>query len=417
MANVEAEEATNPGSDQAESADLIIGIPAAADPEEVRRRATKAVTELLARKPIRVLVAYPGNAPSDSQEVPESELEDTLQFLEYAAPQGSAPGVTWLGLANTYAVLLGIAQRFGAKACAVLGADLATLDGESIGLLTQPVLEQRAELVMPIYPPSKYESLLNSGILYPVTQALYGRRVKHPLAADFGASTSMMEQLVQVPRSGTDGAGEGVIWPATQAVVSEKQIAQAHVHARHAAQNDGLDLSTVLSHLVGSLYGDVERQAPLWQRLRGSQPVPILGSSGAPADDGQPVDIRPMLDSFQLASRNLQEVWSLILPPVTLLELKRISRIPAEQFRIPDAFWVRIIYDFALAYRLRTISRAHLLGALTPLYLGWVASYVLEVSSASTYAAEQRIEQLAKAFEDGKPYLLSRWRWPDRFNP
>ena len=166
-------------------------------------------------------------------------------------------------------------------------------------------------------PTINYESLLNSGILLPVTQALEGRSVKHRLAADFGASTSMLEQLVQVPRSGADGAGEGVIWPATQAVVSEKQIAQAHVHARHAAQNDGLDLSTVLSHLVGSLYGDVERQAPLWQRLRGSQPVPILGSSGAPADDGQPVDIRPMLDSFQLASRNLQEVWSLVLPPVT----------------------------------------------------------------------------------------------------
>ena len=79
--------------------------------------------------------------------------------------------------------------------------------------------------------------------------------------------------------------------------------------------------------------------------------------------------------------------------------------------------WVRIIYDFALAYRLRTISRTHLLGALTPLYLGWVASYAQEVGSASPAEAEQRVEKLARAYEDGKPYLLSRWRWPDRFNP
>jgi len=27
------------------------------------------------------------------------------------------------------------------------------------------------------------------------------------------------------------------------------------------------------------------------------------------------------------------------------------------------------------------------------------------------------LERLCTAFENGKPYLLSRWRWPDRFNP
>ncbi len=35
---------------------------------------------------------------------------------------------------------------------------------------------------------------------------------------------------------------------------------------------------------------------------------------------------RPMLETFQLGFRNLQEVWGLVLPPVTLLELKRLAR-------------------------------------------------------------------------------------------
>ncbi len=84
---------------------------------------------------------------------------------------------------------------------------------------------------------------------------------------------------------------------------------------------------------------------------------------------------------------------------------------------MPDELWVRILYDFALAHRLRSISRSHLLGALTPLYLGWVASYVQEAANLSPFAAEQRLEQLARAYEENKPYLLRRWRWPDRFNP
>ena len=133
--------------------------------------------------------------------------------------------------------------------------------------------------------------------------------------------------------------------------------------------------------------------------------------------DPQPIDPQPILDSFLLGSKNLDEVWRLIVPPNSLLELRRLTRLPSEQFRMPDDLWASVVYDFALAYRLRTISRGHLLGALTPLYLGWVASYVREVSTLSNAAAEQRLEQLARAWEEKKPYLLSRWRWPDRFNP
>ena len=84
---------------------------------------------------------------------------------------------------------------------------------------------------------------------------------------------------------------------------------------------------------------------------------------------------------------------------------------------MPDLLWAKIVYDFALAHRLRSIGRTHLLGALTPLYLGWVASYVGEVQAVDAMAAEQRIEQLAEAYENAKPYFVSRWRWPDRFNP
>jgi hypothetical protein len=52
-----------------------------------------------------------------------------------------------------------------------------------------------------------------------------------------------------------------------------------------------------------------------------------------------------------------------------------------------------------------------------PLYLGWAASHVLEVGSQGEAAAEQRIAALASVFEADKPYLVARWRWPDRFNP
>ena len=105
----------------------------------------------------------------------------------------------------------------------------------------------------------------------------------------------------------------------------------------------------------------------------------------------------------------------MVLPPTTLLELKKADRLPAEQFRIPDELWVRIVYDFALAHRLRTIARDHLLRAMTPLYLGWLASYARQVEAPGA-AVQKHLELLCTAYENTKPYFVSRWRWPDRFN-
>jgi hypothetical protein len=122
-----------------------------------------------------------------------------------------------------------------------------------------------------------------------------------------------------------------------------------------------------------------------------------------------------MLQAFRLAHTNLEEVWSLVLPPYTLLGLKRLAAAESAAFRMPDSLWARIVYDFLLAYRLRTINRGHLLGALIPLYLGWVASHINITSSG--LSAESHIESVATAFETEKTYLVSRWRWPDRFNP
>jgi hypothetical protein len=100
-----------------------------------------------------------------------------------------------------------------------------------------------------------------------------------------------------------------------------------------------------------------------------------------------------------------------------LLELRKLARSSSEQFQMPDDLWARIVYDFALAHRLRTINREHLLRSLTPLYLGWAAGYAREMETANEGEVERRLERLSNAYEASKPYLVSRWRWPDRFSP
>jgi hypothetical protein len=124
-----------------------------------------------------------------------------------------------------------------------------------------------------------------------------------------------------------------------------------------------------------------------------------------------------LLESFQLGLANLQPLWGLVLNPSTLLALKRAARVPAAAFLLDDRVWARIVYDFAVAWFSRAMERGQLLHSITPLYLAWVASFANAIEALAPEAIEARVEALCLAFESEKPYLIARWRWPDRFNP
>jgi hypothetical protein len=195
------------------------------------------------------------------------------------------------------------------------------------------------------------------------------------------------------------------------------QICQAQLGTWVPPVESSLDVDAALSQVLGSLFLDMEQHAAMWQRVRGSQAVPTFGA--APPFDEEPraIDVQSMIGSFQLGFRNLQDVWARALPPATLIELSRLARTAQGAFRVPDELWARIVFDFALGHRLRVMNRDHLLRALAPIYLAWVASFVSEIAEVERAAVAARLERLCLAFEAEKPYLLARWRWPDRFNP
>jgi hypothetical protein len=54
-----------------------------------------------------------------------------------------------------------------------------------------------------------------------------------------------------------------------------------------------------------------------------------------------------MLQAFRLAYTNLHEIWSLVLPPNSLLGLKRLAATDAAAFRMPESLWARIVLTFS----------------------------------------------------------------------
>ena len=89
---------------------------------------------------------------------------------------------------------------------------------------------------------------------------------------------------------------------------------------------------------------------------------------------------------------------------------RRTSWASLGRFRFSDRLWTRVVYDFLLAYRARTVYRSHAAQSLAPLYLGRAASVVLETQSRPPAAITQSVTRLCGVFEDEKPYLVDRWR-------
>lgn len=369
-----------------------------------------------------VLVATPDAAPG--QPAAASESFRILSYTPSAPTAGS-----WILTAADFLNTWKLAAEHHAVTALLLGAEAHTLHPEAIRNLA--LASASADLVTPRYDLGPRDGLVNSSMLYPVSRALFGTRPRYPLAIDLGLSARMAERLAAVAQRYTAaGMNTAFLWPVSEAAAAGMTIAEVPVGPRGLPPPDASDLNTLLAQIAGSLFAEIDAKASFWQRARlaysprqaavqaESAPGPVSPES-AESQEVTLADAQPMMDSFRLAYSNLHEIWSLVLPPNSLLGLKKLSILAPAAFRMPDALWVRIVYDFILAYRLRTINRGHLLGALTPLYLAWVASHLLLTSGSGPefIPPEKHIEVLAAAFEADKPYLVSRWRWPDRFNP
>jgi hypothetical protein len=389
--------------------EVVFAVPGAATGDALR--------DTIAR--VRGALNGVGTAPKTVLVHPDGALVDAaspngqpalLPFPITPVDRFPAPGES---VSEAYRTVFLASSRLGAKACIVVGSDPTTLTAEALQRLVQPVVEEGFDLVTPCYLRRRFDALLSSSVIAPLSRALYGKRLRFPVGADFGFSARLVERQLQP----TAERGTMPIWFASDAACGGFKIGQAQLGVPVPVQKDPPDVSAAVAQLLGPLFQDIERNAACWQKIRASQPVPTFGMAAAGADETGAVDVSRMIEAFRLGYRNLQDVWSAVLPPATMVELKRLTQLSPDVFRLSDDIWARIVYDFALAFRLRVMSRDHVLGALTPLYRAWVASYATEVRAAGPSAVEQRLDRLGAAFEAQKPYFVSRWRWPDRFNP
>ncbi len=406
------------------SAEIVIGLPSYNNAETlagVVRATRQGFGESFPEKKAIIVSIDGGSSDGTTDRIAQLSTESGVPLVAVRLP-GSDFVVPYHGIARkgeALHVTMQIARQAGARLCLMLSPDAVAPSSAFVERLAAPVLLEDFDLALPLYLRHKFDGAITSSIVRPLVQALYGRRVQQPMGTEYALSPALVERCLSQNVWGTELSRFGSdIWPTTQAMSGAFKICHVSLGAKNQARPSApVDLATTLNQVMGSLFDDMIRNAHVWQRVRGSLPIEVRGG---PAEGTAPpvsFDSHKLVESLSLGLRNLQDVWALVLAPATLFELRRAAVLPAETFVLPDTLWCRVLFDFALGYRLRTINRTHLLAAFLPLYLGWLGAFVREMQNASDGEAERRVEQLCRVYESEKPYLMSRWRSPDRFNP
>lgn len=318
------------------------------------------------------------------------------------------------GKGSAFRTIFEIARRLKAKACAVVDSDLRSITPEWIELLIRPVLEEGYDYVAPYYLRHKYDGTITNSIVYPLTRALYGQRIRQPIGGDFGFSGRLSEHYLDKHVWESDVARFGIdIWMTTEAIANGARVCQSFLGAKlHTPKDPAADLTSMLVQVLGAVLALMEEHHSAWANVEGSRPVKLFGFQYEVGVEPVHVNVDRMIHTFRQGLADLEPIWRRMLNPRTVEDLLPLKHCPLETFRIPDDLWARLLYDAAAAYHHRVMPREHLLKAMTPLYLGRTATFVLETQGLTSAEAEGRIEALCQAFEKQKPYLIERWGTP-----
>ena len=315
------------------------------------------------------------------------------------------------GKGSAVRTVFAAAREAKARACAIVDADLRSITPEWIDLLVSPVLRQDYDFVAPLYHRHKYDGTITNSIVYPLTRALYGRRVRQPIGGEFGFSGRLAEAYLEQPVWESEVARFGIdIWMTTTAITGSFRVCQAFLGAKiHDAKDPGVDLAAMLTQVVGAVFALMETHAGSWRDVSGSIPVPEFGFEYTVGLEPVRVNVERMVGIFASGVQELAEIWERVLDPETMAQVRALAAVSGDAFRFPVGVWVRAVYDFALAHHRRAINREHLLKSLTPLYLGRTASFVLETAGSDANDVEEAIEAVCLEYERMKPYLIERW--------
>ncbi|HTS02335.1 MAG TPA: glycosyltransferase [Thermoanaerobaculia bacterium] len=397
--------------------DILVGIPSFNNARTIGH-VVRAVAAGLARHfpgQKTLLVNSDGGSTDGTREIVErTELGELAEVLVDAVPESPlarivTPYSGLPGKGSALRTIFRIAADLDVRACCVVDSDLRSISPEWVELLLTPVHRHGYDFVAPLYARHRYDGTITNTIVYPLTRALYGFRVRQPIGGDFGFSGDLARRFLAwedwegpVARYGID------IFMTTTALAEGRRVCQSFLGAKlHDPKDPGADLQDMFVQVVSTLFGLMESFQAAWRTVAASRRTRVFGLPYAVGLEPVPVRVERLVEIFRKGAAELPPIWESFLdrPLVDAVRAAASGDAP----RLDDETFVRVVYGAAAGYAGRRLPGETLLRSLVPVYLGKVATFVEETRSASADEAEERLESLALTYEREKPLLLSLW--------
>jgi glycosyltransferase involved in cell wall biosynthesis len=319
------------------------------------------------------------------------------------------------GKGKAFRRIFEVAHALKAKAVVVVDSDLRSITPEWIQLLAGPILFKNFDYVTPLYSRHKYDGTITNSLIYPLTRALYGIKIRQPIGGEFGFSAKVLNHYMEKDIWDTDVAYYGIdIWMTSVALANGYKICQSFLGAKIHNPKNVVTLPPMFKQVMGTIFSLIEENQDKWKKIKGSKKLQTFGFQARVIPEEAHQDFNGLFNLFHEGVAKRYLIWREILKKENLRSLEKIIKLPKKSFSFPSRAWVKIIYDYILFYQrfkytFMEMSLPSVLESMIPLYFGFIASFVQKTKEMSNLEAEEEIEKLCLEFEKLKPYLVTNW--------
>lgn len=399
------EKEVNPG--KIGRADLVVGIPSCNEADTIAYPTLQISLGIKRYFPEKqaVIINCDNNSPDNTKKAFLATPTDVPKIYI-----STPPGVK--GKGNNFFNLFRKVKELGAEAVLVVDADLKSITPEWIKCMGEPLFKGFS-FVTSLYVRHKYDGTITNSIAYPLSRALYGRRVRQPIGGDFGFSGELTRRYLETEIRNDAVMSFGIdIWMSTIAMNQQIRLCQSFIGRPKEHRNRELFATVypMFRQEVGTIFSLMKRLDHNWCRVKNSKPTAINGFGSWETEFPPKVEIDPvsLLNCFHDGFREYDGIWKKTLSPDIFGKLYEIRGMTTGDFTFPVELWARVLYDWAVAYR-DADNPDRLMDALVPIYFGKTLSFIRKTEKMTTQQTEAAIEEECMVFESVKPYLVKKW--------
>jgi hypothetical protein len=179
----------------------------------------------------------------------------------------------------------------------------------------------------------------------------------------------------------------------------------------HRVKDPARELSIMFQDVIATIFDFMVPFEYVWKEVTQSQPSAIF-SYGLGVHEKPPVpfvDVDHLYRKFVEGLNAYRETWSELIPEPEMSQVEKLLSQTNDSFYYPSELWVRILYDYAVAYRYEVVPRQALLDSLIPFYYSRMLSYINKTRKMGTRECEEYLDAIYRIYESEKSHFIKRW--------